>query len=1051
MFNPVSNDKSFGELEEEILQFWRKHKTFEKSLELREGCENYIFYDGPPFATGLPHYGHLLAGTIKDVVPRYQTMKGKYVSRTFGWDCHGLPVENEMEKELGISSRHEIEEYGVARFNEACRSIVMRYTEEWKELVERIGRWVDFEHGYKTMDRDYMESIWWVFKSLWDKDLIYEGHKILPYCPRCATPLSNFEANQGYEEVQDPSITVRFQSAENPNLYYLAWTTTPWTLPSNLGLAVGPDLEYVHVHDPQDGSEYIMAAECLEQYYGKETPEIVTRLKGRELVGRHYKPLMPFFEDQGEQGAFRIVGADFVTTESGTGVVHLAPGFGEDDAAIGQEHGLPVVCPVDEECRFTEEVPDYEGENVKDTDKAIMKRLKDEGKLVHRSTYQHSYPHCWRCETPLIYRAVSTWFVRVEQIKDRMLAANQEIHWVPEHLRDGRFGRWLENAHDWAVSRNRYWGCPLPVWRDPETGESVCVGSVAELEELTGQTVEDIHKHYVDDLEISSKKDGGKKLQRVPEVLDCWFESGSMPYAEHHYPFENKEFVENNFPADFIAEGLDQTRGWFYTLVVIAAALFDKPPFKNVVVNGLVLAEDGKKMSKRLKNYPSPTKIMNEYGADALRLTLLDSPVVRAEDLRFSEQTVRELMRSIILPLWNAYSFLVTYARVDGWEPAGKTMPEAPSNSLDKWILSRTAAAVAEVESAMDNYHLQKAGDSFDRLINDLTNWYIRRSRRRFWKSSNDRDKEEAYSTLHYVLITFTQIAAPFIPFITESIYRNLRTEQMPESVHLCDYPTVAWEYRDDELDRRMADTITAVSLGRYLRSQTSLKVRQPLRTAIIVSADESVRKHLAEMQEVVAEELNVKKVDIRADEETLVSLSAKPNYKVLGPKLGKMMKQAAATIAKLDMEAIKTLRNGESITVDIGEGEKLTLTENDIIVVREPREDLPVANENQITVAIDTSLDEELTREGWAREVVNRIQNLRKEAGLEVTDRIEVKYQLPEEIALAVEAFKEHIKNETLAVSLEADELSSDYDVEIAGKDSRIAVAKASAAAATG
>ena len=1046
MFDPVPSNVSFPKLEEDILRFWRENQTFAKSLEQRRDCETYVFYDGPPFATGLPHYGHLLAGSIKDVVPRYQTMRGKYVGRTFGWDCHGLPVENEMEKELGISSRHEIEEYGVAKFNEACRSIVLRYTEEWEELVDRIGRWVDFDNGYRTMDRDYMESIWWVFKQLWEKGLIYEGHKILPYCPRCATPLSNFEANQAYEDVQDPSITVRFRSTDDPNHYFLAWTTTPWTLPSNLGLAVGPDIEYVRVADPDEQAEYILARECLETYYKGNEPEILETYTGADLAERTYEPLLPYFENLREEGAYRIITADFVTTETGTGIVHTAPGFGEDDAEAGRKHGLPVVCPVDSECRFTDEVADYQGRAVKEADRDIIRQLKAEGKLVHQATYQHNYPHCWRCETPLIYRAVSTWFVKVEEIKDRMIDNNQQIHWVPQHLRDGRFGKWLENAHDWAISRNRYWGCPLPLWRNEESGEIVCVGSVEELESLTGTKVDDIHKHYVDHLEIPSQT-GGDSLRRVSEVLDCWFESGSMPYAQHHYPFENKEFVEANFPADFIAEGLDQTRGWFYTLVVIATALFEKPPFKNVVVNGLVLAEDGKKMSKRLKNYPDPKRIMDEYGADALRLTLLDSPVVRAEDLRFSESGVREMMRSVILPIWNAYSFLVTYARVDNWEPAGAAAPPAnPENVLDKWILSRCEGTVADVRDAMDNYELQKAAARFDSFIGDLTNWYIRRSRRRFWKSSNDADKNQAYSTLHYVLVTFTNIAAPFIPFVTEAIYRNLRTAGMPESVHLCDFPEPKDVYEDTDLDRRMAHTMCAVSLGRYLRTQSSLRTRQPLRSAILVSADDQTRKDLADMQDVIAEELNVKKTEIRADEEELVHLSAKPNFPKLGPRLGKRMRAATAAVGKLDSSAIQQLRDGNTLTLDLEDGEApLEITSDDIIVQRDEREGMTVANERDITVALDTRLDERLIEEGCAREMINRIQNLRKEEGLEVSDRISLRIDGPPEIVQAVENFRDYIANETLAleVSIAAD-LQNAHQVDIDGKLCQVAIKKA-------
>ncbi|MCF7854111.1 MAG: isoleucine--tRNA ligase [Candidatus Pacebacteria bacterium] len=1043
MFASVPSNVSFPEIEHRILNFWDEAEVFQKSLDRRRDCDPYVFYDGPPFATGLPHYGHLLAGTIKDVIPRYQTMRGKYVPRTFGWDCHGLPVENEMEKELGISSRHEIEEYGVARFNEDCRSIVLRYTKEWEELVRRIGRWVDFENGYRTMDMDYMESIWWVFKQLWDKGLIYEGHKILPYCPRCATPLSNFEANQGYENVQDPAITVRFASQDDCTLYFLAWTTTPWTLPSNLALAVNADVDYVRVHD--NGTDYVLAADRVSTYYPDREPQIVARFPGSELAGKRYQPLFPYFAHLGDKGAFRVITADFVTTEEGTGIVHVAPGFGEDDAKAAKEHGIPVVCPIDAECRFDEDIIGYTGRAVKDTDKDLIRQLKKEGKLVHQSTCEHSYPHCWRCETPLIYRAVSTWFVHVEQIKDQMLAANQQIHWVPEHLRDGRFGKWLENAHDWAISRNRYWGCPLPVWRSEDLQETRCIGSVRELEELTGRTVEDIHKHYVDELHIPSEK-GGAPLKRVPEVLDCWFESGSMPYAEHHYPFENKAFVEKNFPADFIAEGLDQTRGWFYTLVVIGTALFEKPPFLNVVVNGLVLAEDGKKMSKRLKNYPDPKTIMDQYGADALRLTLLSSPVVRAEDLRFSEHAVREVMRTVILPVWNAYSFLVTYARVDAWEPQAGTIvpPTHPKNALDRWILSRVAHTVQDVQQTMDAYELQRAATRFTELIQELTNWYIRRSRRRFWKSQNDTDKAEAYATLHYVLVTFSQIAAPFIPLVTEEIYRNLRTEPMPESVHLCNFPTAAEEYRDEELDQRMSHTMTAVTLGRHLRTQASLRVRQPLPKAILVSASDSVRRDLKDMQDVIADELNVKTVDIRSNEEELVHLSAKANFRTLGPRFGSKVKALAPAIARLDADTISRLRNGEDTEITVGD-ECVRIGPHDIVIQRDEKEGMTVANEGAITVALDTRLTKKLVQEGMARELVSKIQNMRKDIGLEVTDRISIKYDAGDELENAIEIFGDYIAKETLALNICKETVTDAASLDIDGAVCRLVVKKAS------
>ena len=710
MFKPAGQ-ANFPQMEQDTLAFWEQNNTFEKSKENRKGAPEFIFYDGPPFATGLPHYGHLLAGTIKDVVPRYQTMRGKFCERGFGWDCHGLPVEYEMEKMLNLSGKREIETYGIDKFNEACRGIVLRYTKEWEQIVKRMGRWVDFKNGYRTMDRDYMESIWWVFKQLWDQGLIYEGHKILPYCSRCATPLSNFEANQGYMEVDDPAITIRFKIDGQENAYFLAWTTTPWTLPSNMALASGPDIDYVKVND--NGTFYILAESRLGAYYKKDVPPVVERCKGKDLAGMSYEPLFPYFTGKKAEGAFRMINADYVSTEDGTGIVHIAPGFGEDDAIAGKANGIPEVCPLDEECKFTKEIPDYAGLYVKDADKEIIKRLKDEGKLVHRGTIKHNYPHCWRDDSPLIYKAISTWFVRIDRIKEKMLNSNAQMSWVPEHIKEGRFGKWLENARDWAISRNRYWGCPLPIWRNKETGEAVCVGSVAELEELTGQKVDDIHKHFVDKLTIKSKS--GAVLTRVPEVLDCWFESGSMPYAQKHYPFDNKEHFEQNFPADFIAEGLDQTRGWFYTLVVLSSALFGEPPAKNVVVNGLILAEDGQKMSKRKKNYPDPSDVIDTYGADALRLFLLGSPVVRAEDLKFSEEGIKEVLRGVMLPIWNAYSFFTTYANVDNWEPPEGELkaPENPANPLDRWILSSLSDMVTEIREAMDSYPHQKAATRF--------------------------------------------------------------------------------------------------------------------------------------------------------------------------------------------------------------------------------------------------------------------------------------------------------------------------------------------------
>lgn len=1018
MLDPVSNKVSFPEMEKNILTFWEEKHIFEKSLKQREGSQEYLFYDGPPFATGLPHYGHLLAGTIKDIVPRYQAMRGRYVRRRFGWDCHGLPVEYEMEQELNISGKRDIEKMGVGVFNEKCRSIVLRYTEEWRQIVTRMGRWVDFDHDYKTMSTDYMESIWWVFKTLWDKGLIYEGLKILPYCPRCATPLSNFETNQGYKEVQDPAVTIRFCLNDQPETYILAWTTTPWTLPSNLALAVGADIDYVKVRD--GNACYILAKERLSVYYKKaDDYEVIEEMKGAHLAGLTYQPLFPYFRALSQQGAFTVGCATFVSTGDGTGVVHIAPGFGEDDSVLGRQMGLPMLCPVDDEGRFTPEIADYAGRPVKECDADIIKRLKEEGSLIHRSTIVHTYPHCWRCDSPLIYRGISTWFVRVEEFRDRIIKANKSIQWLPAHLKEGRFGKWLEGARDWAISRNRYWGTPLPIWKSEDGSEVVCLGSVKELEQRTGTKVSDLHKHYVDDLVIPSSSGKGV-LRRIPEVLDCWFESGAMPYAQSHYPFENKAQFETHFPADFIAEGLDQTRGWFYTLMVLSTALFDKPAFRHVVVNGLILAEDGRKMSKRLKNYPDPKYMLDAYGADALRLYMINSPVVRAEDLCFSEEGVKHALRHLLIPWWNAYSFFVTYARIDGWKPQPAAMSSAGKNNLlDRWIVSSAERLTQEVMTAMDDYDLQKSVRPFVRFVEDLTNWYIRRSRRRFWKSSDDHDKAEAYETLYAVLLRLSKVAAPFVPFISEAIYQNLRTPEMPESIHLCDYPQSNESLRDRVLEQRMDTIMTAVSLGRQIRSEHNLKVRQPLNGIHIVSRDAQTLSDMEELKHILADELNVKNVWFSDRETELVTLIAKPNFKVLGPRLGSSVKKAGAAIQVLSQEQLTQALDGNGATIEI-DGKPFVLTGADLSVDRLPKDSLAVASEGGLVVALETELTEPLIMEGYAREVVNKIQNMRKEADYDVVQRIRVEIHTGTSLWHALSNHIEYIKNETLAIDVQ-------------------------------
>ncbi|MCL2069598.1 MAG: isoleucine--tRNA ligase [Treponema sp.] len=1070
MYKSVDPRVNFPKLEEEVLAFWKENDTFKKSINNREGRDEFVFYDGPPFATGLPHFGHFIPSTVKDIIPRYQTMRGKKVERRFGWDCHGLPVENLIEKELNLNSRADIIKHGIAEFNEACRASVLRYVEEWRQTITRLGRWVDFDNDYKTMETGYMESIWWVVKSLWEKGLLYEGHYVLPNCPRCATVLSNHELNLGgYRDVHDPSITVRFQvtgksekgavSSVPPDTFFLAWTTTPWTLPSNLGLAVGPDIDYVLIEESQTSnspSHYILAEARLSSYFKSEDEyKIVWRKKGAELAGIEYEPLFPYFAQERENNAFRTVLGDFVSTEDGTGIVHIAPGFGEDDARVLKGTGVPTVCPVDTECKFTSDVPDFQGLFVKDADKGIIERLKAEGKLIKRDQLLHAYPHCWRCDSPLIYRAIGSWFVNVEKIKKDMLDANSQIHWVPEHIKTGRFGKWLEGARDWAVSRNRYWGNPIPIWKCQDCGKVLCIGSRAELKEYSGVYPEDLHKHFVDQITIPCSKVPANKggtpctgtMTRIPEVLDCWFESGAMTYAQNHYPFENKEFFESHFPADFISESLDQTRGWFYTLVVLAAALFKKPAFKNCIVSGIVLASDGRKMSKSLKNYTDPVDVINTYGADAVRLFLVNSSLLKADDLRYSDDGVKEVLKSIILPLWNAYSFFVTYANIDGISP--QEPPANPSNPLDRWILSVAESLVEKCTTALDAYDLSKAIGPIIEFIDLLNNWYIRRSRRRFWKSvgadgTSDTDKTEAYATLYAVLKTLISVACPFMPFTTEAIWQNLRKKTEPESIHLTEFPIAREEKRDRDLEFRMAAVQRAVSMGRALRSQYNVKGRQPLKTVELVTRNIEEKKVLLEMEEIIREELNVKNVIFRDNEEDLVEYEAKANFRVLGKELGKDMKAAAEKIAAFSQAEIQSLLEGANFSIEIDGGRSVDITAEKLDIRRLEKAGLKVLNEGTLTVGLDTEISEELSKEGDVRDLVRGVQNLRKESGFEVTDRITLKISGTERLKQAWEAFADYVAAETLSSTMLWAEQEDMSEIEAGDDKWRVKIEKA-------
>ena len=1043
---PVAENVKLAEVELAVLQAWDDNDIFKKTLAKTQAQPPFIFYDGPPFATGLPHYGHLLAGTIKDIIPRFWTMRGRYVDRRFGWDCHGLPVEMEIEQALGVTGKAAIEKFGIANFNNECRKIVLRYTQEWEKTVRRMGRWVDFRNDYRTMDASFMETVWWIFQQMWDQDLIYEGYKVLPFSTRLGTVLSNFEANLNYKDVQDPAITVRFAAEGEEQVFFIAWTTTPWTLPSNLALAVGSDIDYVKVRDHADNVGYIMAEARLKTYFPKEDAyTIEARYQGKDLAGRRFAPLFPYFVDQKQAGAFRVIESEHVTTEDGTGIVHMAPAFGEEDFYACQKADIPLVNPVDDDGRFTQVVSDFAGMHVKEADPKIIQRLKQAKQLVHQGTIQHSYPFCWRSETPLIYKAVNTWFVRVEAFRERLVKNNKLTTWVPDHLRDGRFGNWLENARDWAISRNRYWGTPLPIWKNETGSEVVCLGSIDELAERTGTRVDDLHREFVDDLTFPDSTGTGV-MRRVPQVFDCWFESGSMPYAQIHYPFENAEQFSRVFPADFVAEGLDQTRGWFYTLVVVAAALFDKPAFHNVVVNGMVLAEDGKKMSKRLKNYPEPEEILDEHGADALRLYLINSPLVRAEELRFSERGVRETVRRLLLPWWNAYKFFVTYALVDEWRPS-RALEEPSPNILDRWILSRKQTLIRRVSTEMEQYRLYNVVPALLDFLNELTNWYVRLNRRRFWSEDDVADKQCAYQALYDVLLTFSKLMAPFTPFLADAIYTNLVTLQetgTEESVHLEPFPG----YDESQVDAQLEDAVTrmqqVILLGRSLRNERKVKVRIPLQTLTILHRQQPILDELRPLEGYMQEELNVKEIVYSTAEDEKIALTAQPNAQLLGPRFGKAFGQVRKQVAALAIDQMLRLEAGEPIHIN---GE--TFQSEEILILRHAREGIPdVRSDRFISIDFPCELNDDLIAEGLAREVVHHIQQLRKEAGYHVEDRIAVTYEAESRLRDAITQHKTYIQQETLARTLVQSQPAGDtvHSVKIDGADLMVGVQRASA-----
>ncbi|XP_047329898.1 isoleucine--tRNA ligase, cytoplasmic-like isoform X1 [Impatiens glandulifera] len=1034
-------DFSFPKEEEKILQWWDEVKAFETQLELTKGCEEYIFYDGPPFATGLPHYGHILAGTIKDIVTRYQSMTGHHVTRRFGWDCHGLPVEFEIDTKLGIKTKQDVLNMGIDKYNEECRSIVTRYVSEWEKIITRTGRWIDFKNDYKTMDLKFMESVWWVFGQLFEKNLVYRGFKVMPYSTGCKTPLSNFEANSNYKEVPDPEIMVTFPIVGDPDgAAFVAWTTTPWTLPSNLALCVNANFVYVKVRNKFSGKIYVVAESRRSELpvekpkkgtangsvndtepansktkgssVGKnknvvvDTYEDLEKFSGSSLVGIKYVPLFDYFKEFSEV-AFKVLADDYVTSDSGTGIVHMAPAFGEDDyrVCIGNQiisKGENLIVAVDDDGCFTDKITDFCGRYIKDADKDIIQAVKEKGRLVKTGSFTHPYPFCWRSDTPLIYRAVPSWFVSVEKLKDQLLENNKQTYWVPDFVKEKRFHNWLENARDWAVSRSRFWGTPLPVWISEDGSETVVMDSIEKLEKLSGTKVTDLHRHNIDHITIPSSRGG--VLHRVEEVFDCWFESGSMPYAYLHYPFENVELFEKNFPGDFIAEGLDQTRGWFYTLMVLSTALFGKPAFKNLICNGLVLAEDGKKMSKRLKNYPSPMDVINDYGADALRLYIINSPVVRAEPLRFKKDGVYGVVKDVFLPWYNAYRFLIQNAKrleIEGSAPfvlIDQAIIQLSSNVLDQWINSATKSLVNFVRQEMDAYRLYTVVPYLLEFLNNLTNIYVRFNRKRLKGRTGEEDCRTALSTLYYVLLTSCKAMAPFTPFFTEVLYQNLRKacNGLEESIHFCSFPSQERK-GGERIEQSVKRMITIIDLGRNIRERHNKPLKTPLKEMIVVHPDAEFLDDIAgKLKEYVLEELNVKSIVPCIDPLKYASLRAEPDFSVLGKRLGKSMGIVAKEVKAMSQEEILAFEKAGELTVA-----SHTLAMSDIKIIRGfkrpenmTEEQIDAAGDGDVLVILDLCPDEGLFEAGVAREVVNRIQKLRKKSSLEPTDLVEVYYK---------------------------------------------------------
>ncbi len=1008
MYKKIDNSRSFVDMEKDVMKFWDNKDVIKKNFDLNKDGEYFTFYDGPPTANGKPHVGHIITRVMKDLIPRYKVMKGYRVLRKAGWDTHGLPVELEVEKSLGISGKPQIEEYGVEDFIKKCKGSVFTYVSQWEEMTKRVGYWVDMEEPYITYDNNYIESVWWALKSIWDKDLLYKGHKIVPYCPRCGTALSSHEVSQGYKDVKETSVFVKFK-VKNEDKYMLAWTTTPWTLPSNMALAINKKYDYVEV---LNNEQHVILAEALLGKLEGEY-EVLRKFNGEELLGVEYEPMFNFETFEGK--AHYVIHGDYVTLTDGTGIVHIAPAFGEDDNIVCKQNDIPLINLVDTQGKFVDEVTPWKGMFVKDADPKVIEYLKEKGILYKSEKFTHSYPFCWRCDTPLLYYPRQTWFIKMSSLRDKLVKNTNDTNWYPDNIRTGRFGNFVENVIDWGLSRERYWGTPLPIW-ECDCGHRECIGSIEELKQKGINVPEDIelHKPYIDNVKLKCPH-CGKEMTRVSEVIDCWFDSGSMPFAQHHYPFENKELFEQNFPAQFISEAVDQTRGWFYTLMAISTLLFDKSSFENCVVLGHVLDKHGLKMSKHKGNVLSPTTVLENEGADATRWYFYTASAPWLPS-RFYEEAVQESQRKFLGTLWNVYSFYVLYADIDKFNPLDYK-DFVSDNVMDKWVMSRLNSLTKETEDHLDNYRITQAANNIGEFVDELSNWYVRRNRARFWSKDLNDDKIGAYVTLYRVITTLTKVAAPFVPFMTEEIYQNLVVsidKNAAESVHLCKWPEYNEKFVDKKLEEHMEEAYKVVRLGRSSRNTANIKNRQPLSEMLISS------KSLPEYYgDIIKDELNIEEVKFGADLSKYVNFDIKPNLPVIGKKYGKLIPQIRKEISAMNqMELAQKIREGKTVIVYVDDNE-IELNEENLLVTMQGLEGFAFAGEGTIGVVLDTNITEALKEAGNLREILSKVQNMRKESGFEVADKIKLYVSSNEMLESIVKKFEEDIKKETLSIEV--------------------------------